>query len=70
MINSWSELGKYAADRDYWKERVRTMRQQRVVTVDMGSHHEEGKFDVHNLIVGQDAGPYCRGQDAVPCCRG
>ena len=41
--NSWRELGKYAADRDYWKARVRQMKQPRVVTVDIGEHHEDGQ---------------------------
>ena len=46
---SWRQLTNYAADRDYWRTRVRRMKQPRVameqpreprVTVDMGSHFE------------------------------
>ena len=46
---SWRQLTNYASDRDYWRTRVRRMKQPRVaveqsqeprVTVDMGSHFE------------------------------
>lgn len=39
--DSWRELCTYALDRDYWRARVRSLRQPRV-TVIMGSHHEPG----------------------------
>ena len=39
--DSWRELCTYALDRDYWRARVRSLRQPRV-TVSMGSHHEPG----------------------------
>ena len=45
---SWRQLMQYAEDRDYWRTRVRQMKQPRVaveqprgVTVDMGSHFEK-----------------------------
>lgn len=38
---SWRELDKLADDRDYWKERVCKLAQQRVY-VDMGRHFEAG----------------------------
>ena len=40
--DSWRELTKYAADRDWWRERVRSLRQQPIVRVQMGSHVVEG----------------------------
>ncbi len=41
---SWYELQAYAADKEYWKARVRKMRQPRVsVKVRLGEHFEEGK---------------------------
>ena len=39
---SWRELLYYAQDREYWKARVRSMRQQPVVSVHIGTHVEEG----------------------------
>ena len=39
QTDSWRELCTYAWDRDYWKERVRTLRQPRV-TVTLGPHRE------------------------------
>ena len=41
---SWRELLSYAEDREYWKARVRSMRQQPVVHVDMGQHVEVGSW--------------------------
>ena len=38
--SSWRELCTYACDRDYWRTRVRDLRQPRVTTVNIGSHHE------------------------------
>ena len=40
--DSWRELMKYAADRDWWRARVRALRQQPLVQVQMGSHMVEG----------------------------
>ena len=37
---SWRELCKYACDRDYWRTRVRALRQPRVPTVKLGPHLE------------------------------
>ena len=39
QTRSWRELCTYACDRDYWRARVRTLRQPRVA-VQLGSHHE------------------------------
>ena len=39
---SWRELTTYAMNRDYWRARVRAMKQPRV-SVDMGTHIEEGE---------------------------
>ena len=47
---SWRELTTHAMDKDYWRARVRAMKQPRV-TVDMGTHIEEGEtlsFTVSN----------------------
>ena len=41
--NSWRELCTYACDRDYWRARVRALRQPRVTTVSLGPHHEMGQ---------------------------
>ena len=38
--SSWRELCTYACDRDYWRMRVRALRQPRVMTVNLGSHYE------------------------------
>ena len=39
-VKSWRELASFACDKEYWKARVRSMRQQPVVNVDMGRHVE------------------------------
>ena len=41
---SWRELMQYAADKEYWKARVRVMRQCPVVNVNMGTHVEDGSW--------------------------
>ena len=41
--NSWRELQTYAQDREYWRTRVRALRQPRVTSVSLGPHHEEGQ---------------------------
>ena len=38
--DTWKELCTYAWDRDYWRARVRSLRQPRVTTVTLGSHRE------------------------------
>ena len=38
--NSWRELCTYGCDREYWKVRVRSLKQPRVTTVTLGSHRE------------------------------
>ena len=38
--DSWRELCTYACDRDYWRTRVRAMKQPRVTAVSLGSHYE------------------------------
>ena len=38
--DTWKELCTYAWDRDYWRARVRALRQPRVTTVTLGSHRE------------------------------
>ena len=43
-VDSWSELMKLAADRDYWKARVRGFRQQPIVKVDLGNHVEDSSW--------------------------
>ena len=40
VTDSWRELCTYAWDRDYWRARVRAMRQPRVTSVSFGPHHE------------------------------
>ena len=40
--DSWRELWTYACDREYWKARVRALRQPRITTVTFGPHHEAG----------------------------
>ena len=40
--NSWYELCAYALDREYWRSRVRALRQPSITTVTLGSHYEEG----------------------------
>ena len=41
--DSWYELCKYALDREYWRSRVRALRQPSITTVTLGSHYyEEG----------------------------
>ena len=39
-VKSWRELASFACDKEFWKARVRSMRQQPVVSVDMGRHVE------------------------------
>ena len=41
---SWRELTTYAADREFWKAKVRRMRQQPVVRIRMGGHVETGSW--------------------------
>ena len=42
--DSWRELCTYGCDREYWKTRVRALRQSRVTTASLlGPHHEEAK---------------------------
>ena len=41
---SWRELKAYAEDKEYWKARVRCMRQRPVVTIDVGAHVEAGSW--------------------------
>ena len=41
--DSWRELCAYACDREYWRTRVRALRQPRLTTVALGPHHEEGR---------------------------
>ena len=36
-VKPWRELVSFACDKEYWKARVRSMRQQPVVSVDMVS---------------------------------
>ena len=38
--DSWRELCTYACDREYWRTRVRALRQPRVTTISLGPHHE------------------------------
>ena len=41
--NSWHELLMYAENREYWRERVRKLRQSRI-SIQVGSHVEEGSW--------------------------
>ena len=41
---SWRELALYTVDKEFWKTRVRVMRQHPVVNVSMGAHVEEGSW--------------------------
>ena len=41
---SWCELATYTNDKEYWRTRVRSMRQQSVVQVDVGRHVEAGSW--------------------------
>ena len=43
-VRSWRELTSYAADKEYWKARVRCMRQQPVMKVHAGKHVEAGSW--------------------------
>ena len=44
-VNSWRELKHFAADGDYWKSRVRSLRQQPIVKVNLDdSHTEKGSW--------------------------
>ena len=43
-MKSWRELKQYAEDRDYWKARVRSLRQRPVVSVALGKHVVEGSW--------------------------
>ena len=43
-VKSWRELGAYAWDKEYWKSRVRSMRHQPVVRVDIGKHVEASSW--------------------------
>ena len=40
-VDSWRELMRFVADRDYWKARVRGLRQQPIVEVNLGKHVED-----------------------------
>ena len=40
--DSWHELRAYARDRDYWRSRVKALRQPRVTTIQLGPHREGG----------------------------
>ena len=40
---SWHELLMYAKNREYWRERVRKLRQPRI-SIQVGSHVEEGSW--------------------------
>ena len=40
----WSELVTYVHDKEYWRTRVRSMRQPSVVQVDVGRHVEAGSW--------------------------
>ena len=37
---TWKELCTYVWDRDYWRARVRALRQPRVTKVTLGAHRE------------------------------
>ena len=41
---SWRELTLYVVDKEYWKTRVRGIRQQSVINVSMGAHVEEDNW--------------------------
>ena len=43
-VNSWRELKQFAADRVYWRARVRGLRQRPIVEVDLGKHVEDGSW--------------------------
>ena len=43
-VKSWYELGAYAWDKEYWKARVRSMRQRPVVRIDIGKHVEASSW--------------------------
>ena len=43
-VNSWRELKQFAADRVYWQARVRGLRQQPIVEMDLGKHVEAGSW--------------------------
>ena len=43
-MSSWRELTQFAADRDFWKTRVRRLRQDPLVKVTVGQHVEEGRW--------------------------
>ena len=43
--DSWRELTTYVCNREWWRERVRSMKQPRVVEVSLGPHITAG-YDV------------------------
>ena len=57
-VKPWRELGLLACDKDYWKARVRSMRQQPLVRVDIGKHVEAGSWalgTIHGEQLGSKA---------------
>jgi len=40
QVDSWYELCAYGCDREYWKARVRALRQPRITQVALGPHKE------------------------------
>ena len=40
QTDSWRELCTFGCDREYWKARVRALRQPRIVTATLDPHHE------------------------------
>ena len=40
QTDSWRELCTFGCDREYWKARVRGLRQTRIITATLGPHHE------------------------------
>ena len=48
--NSWRELVAYANDKEFWKSRVRSMRQQPVVKIKLGKHVEDDRWVSFTVI--------------------
>ena len=69
-VKSWHELRLFACDKEYWKARVRSMRQQPVVRVDIDKHVESdcwAPFTVSSYVGSREQGILsCKGAETHP----
>ena len=49
QTSSWSELYSYGWDKEYWKERVRTLHQPRITTVTLDPYREAVTSPIHSV---------------------